>query len=103
VSVTRGHVAGSLQKTIEGLREANAGLCRELEEAKGRAESLQDRLSACTKDYISHRNGLMEAEAEHAALKARVEAVLALAKVRHASEAYDAALRDVCRILDGKE
>jgi len=40
---TRGHVAGSQRRTIEGLREANAGLCR-----------------------------------EHAALKARVEAVLAL-------------------------
>jgi hypothetical protein len=43
MSVTRGHVAGSMSRTIEGLREANAGLCR-----------------------------------EHAALKARVEAVLAL-------------------------
>jgi len=40
---THGHVAGSQRRTIEGLREANAGLCR-----------------------------------EHAALKARVEAVLAL-------------------------
>ena len=34
-------------------------------------------------------------------LAARVEAVLAFAKVRHASEAYDAALRDVLGILDG--
>ena len=40
-------------------------------------------------------------EAERDALRSRVEAVLALAKVRHASEAYDAGLRDVLRILDG--
>jgi len=31
---THGHVAGSQRRTIESLREANAGLCRELEEAK---------------------------------------------------------------------
>ena len=34
---------------------------------------------------------------------ARVEKVLALAQQRHASEAYDAALRDVLRILNGEE
>jgi hypothetical protein len=48
---THGSVAGSMRRTIEGLREANAGLCR-----------------------------------EHAALKARVEAVLAL---HHPMDAED--------------
>jgi len=55
---THGHVAGSQRRTIESLREANAGLCRELEQAKVLLASM---CCVCEGDCC---NGKRKAEAE---------------------------------------
>ena len=41
---THGHVAGSQRRTIEGLREANAGLAKQLAEARVLNEVLEKRI-----------------------------------------------------------
>jgi len=38
---THGHVAGSQRRTIDGLREANAGLCRENQEWQDKCLAMQ--------------------------------------------------------------
>jgi chromosome segregation ATPase len=70
VSVTRGHVAGSQRKTIESLREANAGLCREL-------ERLRDKYNVDVAFWKAHAEGKDEA---CTALWAEVE------RLRHSAE-----------------
>jgi hypothetical protein len=53
----------------------------------------------CIGSETSHRRACLVPHL----LAARVEAALALTEVRHASEAYDAALRAVRALLDGLE
>ena len=56
MSVTRGHVAGSQRKTIENLREANAGLMKQLTSAQNLAQEWQDRCLAMQTERDSARH-----------------------------------------------
>ena len=64
---THGHVAGSQRRTIEGLRKANAGLAKQLAEARVLNEVLEKRIK-----------GLHFANDSFGDVINRVEAVLAL-------------------------
>ena len=56
MSVSRGHVAGSMRKTIDNLREANAGLMKQLTSAQNLAQEWQDRCLAMQTERDSARH-----------------------------------------------
>ena len=55
MSVSRGQVAGSMRRTIDNLREANAGLMAQLTSAQNLAQEWQDRCLAMQTERDSAR------------------------------------------------
>ena len=81
MSVSRGQVAGSMRRTIDNLREANAGLMAQLTSAQNLAQEWQDRCLAMQteRDSARHMHEATVALLDQGdALRTRVDAVLAL-------------------------
>ena len=81
---THGAVAGSMRRTIEGLREANAGLCRENQEWQDRCLAMQTERDALRAEMskpgaewgVAERLGKRAEAAEAALRKLTVDAAL---------------------------
>jgi chromosome segregation ATPase len=75
VSVSRGQVAGSMRKTIDNLREANAGLVKQLAEVQAEIERLRVHEDASAQ-FLAERDAirveLEKALAEVARLTAEI-------------------------------
>lgn len=80
---------GRIVKVHNETLDQLAALRQRIEELEGRVESLTDRLSSTTEDYIRHRNALEAAERE------RDEARVKLARLR--APVHDPATCTVCQ------